>query len=897
MKKYTFKTRHALLMSLTSLMLCVSMLFGATFAWFTDSVTSGVNRIVSGNLDVELYHNSGITAPAIEEANKVGASTQLFDAAYIDPFNTLNANYQLWEPGAMTVETFTVVNKGNLALKYQLALDSLNYNTVTWDEETTPHNLTEVIKLAIKDGTVANRTAAEGLTYGVMNTNALKTAALEPGASETFTVVLYWKADTANTDNLYNLNNGKKADDNSDKLYINLGIKLNATQYTSEADSFDNQYDNGADLPENDTGAIAAAATVLSTTGNTTAKTANNAVQVTVPQDLAEDLQNDGVTSVKVITEGLNINNTVANQVTVSYDDVDLVDQDGNKVDLSTNTKDIIANIFVGENVPATSTITIVLDKGTDNEQTFTYDPSDTGSKLKYNDSTAGNTYDPSTGYAKVTVRHFCPAEITVTGIVAKTGTINDSSTTLTYYTVATVAKAVETGKEITVLATGEDASTVNSKIEAALENKAAAEYVQTDSGWAVASGVAMIGSNFYTTLQDALDEAVSGDTVKLLKDITVSDYVKGNDYCKLDLAVKKVPYGVTLDGGNHTVTLANQTESSAAIGKLYGTLQNISFKGMNGPVASDAYMGAVFNGVTTSGVYLGASGNDGGFVIYVWGGAGNELTFNNCVADIDMTGTGTETDYNAPFVGYMVYSTNYTVRFTNCVNKGDIICGSAGLFIGNPRGYTGKIVVTDCKNEGIIRRTFVQEGQYRVNQVLFGTVSDYGTAATIDGVSYTMTQIKNHEADNLFGTFQIGSSGSTLALSKNADNTFTVTGTEGAAKYVVNLGLYTSLIAGGSTRNYVSETLTAPGETQTQMKDLAFVDAAWAGTNQDAASEGVTYGENTYTVYTLGDTSYYLINNTDRETLNGNAKAATLYSVSAYDANGMLIASAGLSE
>ena len=75
MKNVTFKTRHALVLSCISLMTCFAMLLGTTFAWFTDSVTSGVNRIVSGNLDVELYHNSGITAPAIEEANKVGAST------------------------------------------------------------------------------------------------------------------------------------------------------------------------------------------------------------------------------------------------------------------------------------------------------------------------------------------------------------------------------------------------------------------------------------------------------------------------------------------------------------------------------------------------------------------------------------------------------------------------------------------------------------------------------------------------------------------------------------------------------------------------------------------------------------------------------------------------------
>ena len=47
-------TRRALVLSVLSLLLCCSMLVGTTFAWFTDSVTSGKNKIVAGNLDIEL---------------------------------------------------------------------------------------------------------------------------------------------------------------------------------------------------------------------------------------------------------------------------------------------------------------------------------------------------------------------------------------------------------------------------------------------------------------------------------------------------------------------------------------------------------------------------------------------------------------------------------------------------------------------------------------------------------------------------------------------------------------------------------------------------------------------------------------------------------------------------
>ena len=53
--KNTKSTKRALLSAILALVMTVSMLVGTTFAWFTDSVTSSGNKIVAGNLDVELY--------------------------------------------------------------------------------------------------------------------------------------------------------------------------------------------------------------------------------------------------------------------------------------------------------------------------------------------------------------------------------------------------------------------------------------------------------------------------------------------------------------------------------------------------------------------------------------------------------------------------------------------------------------------------------------------------------------------------------------------------------------------------------------------------------------------------------------------------------------------------
>ena len=115
----TKATKKALLMSMLSILLCVAMLIGSTFAWFTDSVTSGRNKIVAGNLDVELYH----TNANIKAAEKVSEKTPLFVKE--------DGEAILWEPGVVAYENFTVKNEGTLALKYELALNVYGKNATT----------------------------------------------------------------------------------------------------------------------------------------------------------------------------------------------------------------------------------------------------------------------------------------------------------------------------------------------------------------------------------------------------------------------------------------------------------------------------------------------------------------------------------------------------------------------------------------------------------------------------------------------------------------------------------------------------------------------------------------------------------------------------------------------
>ena len=54
-------TKKNLTMSAISMLLCVVMLVGLTFAWFTDSVTNKGNRIQAGNLKIDLLMDQSFT--------------------------------------------------------------------------------------------------------------------------------------------------------------------------------------------------------------------------------------------------------------------------------------------------------------------------------------------------------------------------------------------------------------------------------------------------------------------------------------------------------------------------------------------------------------------------------------------------------------------------------------------------------------------------------------------------------------------------------------------------------------------------------------------------------------------------------------------------------------------
>ena len=219
-------TKRALLTSVMALVMCVVMLVGTTFAWFTDTASTGVNKIQAGNLDIELEYKNDTTRGEFKPASK---ETAVFN------------NSALWEPGHVEYVVLKVSNVGNLALKYKLGINiaSETGSTNVFDKS---FKLSDFIKFAVIDGESENLTNRDALVAeagegAVLSTGYTAENHLLKDGSKIVTLVVWMPTDVGNEAN-------HKTDVAAPS--IDLGIKVDATQYTHENDSFNNQYDKDA---------------------------------------------------------------------------------------------------------------------------------------------------------------------------------------------------------------------------------------------------------------------------------------------------------------------------------------------------------------------------------------------------------------------------------------------------------------------------------------------------------------------------------------------------------------------------------------------------------------------------------------------------------------------------
>ena len=196
-------TKRALLTSVMALVMCVVMLVGTTFAWFTDTASTAVNKIVAGNLDVDI----------------VGEDGKTLDGKTLNFVNKENQSNILWEPGAtFFTQGFKIVNKGNLALKYKVVVSG----------KTGDAKLLNAIKFDVV--TEKTKEATEALAE---KGNLLPNGASAPEAENVY----------------YYLRGHMKEEAGNEYKNLTLdgiSITVYATQYTYEKDSFDELYDANA---------------------------------------------------------------------------------------------------------------------------------------------------------------------------------------------------------------------------------------------------------------------------------------------------------------------------------------------------------------------------------------------------------------------------------------------------------------------------------------------------------------------------------------------------------------------------------------------------------------------------------------------------------------------------
>ena len=201
-------TKRGLLTSVMALVMCVVMLVGTTFAWFTDTASTGVNKIQAGNLDVALEMKDGDSWVSAE------GKTLTFKTK-----DNRAADQILWEPGCTyELPQLRVVNKGNLALKYMIKITGIKGDA----------KLNEVIKWTItdsadgSDSVVPPATDTTPAEYKLLNAN------------EAHTLTIMGEMD-------------KNAGNEYQGLSIDgISITVYATQYTYEKDSINDQYDANA---------------------------------------------------------------------------------------------------------------------------------------------------------------------------------------------------------------------------------------------------------------------------------------------------------------------------------------------------------------------------------------------------------------------------------------------------------------------------------------------------------------------------------------------------------------------------------------------------------------------------------------------------------------------------
>lgn len=150
--------KRSIILCALSLALCVALLVGSTFAWFSDSITNSGNTITAGNLTAQwsyrtLNDDTAAYEPVSEELALFSADT-------------------VWQPGEPHGYDFKVENTGSVDFEWELTIDLAD----TAGES--QNNLTDVLVVYVDEQVVT-------LTFNENGVAVLKSGTLAATDGET----------------------------------------------------------------------------------------------------------------------------------------------------------------------------------------------------------------------------------------------------------------------------------------------------------------------------------------------------------------------------------------------------------------------------------------------------------------------------------------------------------------------------------------------------------------------------------------------------------------------------------------------------------------------------------------------------------------------------------------
>lgn len=629
-------TKRALLLSALSLLVCVSMFVGSTFAWFTDSVTSANNVIKSGNLDVELYYSANMTDWA-----KVEADTNIFTDS-------------LWEPGYTEVVYLKVVNEGTLALKYIMNV-AVASETGSVNVNGDAFKLSDFIEYGITPVQSAYATRAAAVNAVVMNSMALNEAyasadseTLLPGKEAVVAMVVYMPS---SVDNAANHAKGAVVPT------INLGINLLATQLEHENDSFGNDYDADADF------AISAGENKVLTSPIINETLANNGT-VTVNggainspdrgfENYGEATLNDVEINAGNAAEYSNVTSGVGAKT--EYNDVDIV-SGGGGVGAANGGEVVFNSGSVDVNSTSTSGRYLFYAEGagtviTINGGNFDFNKTQNQKRAYIYAGTGSTVYVKGGTFGKASTRSGYTAGILGDGDVIITGgTFGFDPTNW----VATGYKAVKLGTTWMVIPEAGEVATDNTSFDAAIKGGATTIYLSSGNYIVPHSAKGKTGLTFVGT----------GDTT-----VAVTKVGTGGENCDYGLD------GSTVTFENITIT----TNSSTYIGyaRCNATYNNCTFNGTYTLYGNSVFNNCTFNvsgdvyNIWTWGAptaeFNNCTFNSDGKALLLYGQANTKLTVNGCT----FNDNGGLTDLKAAIEIGNDYGTSYELIVNNTVVNG----------------------------------------------------------------------------------------------------------------------------------------------------------------------------------------------------------------------------------